>query len=48
MVIVLIFAVFPLYWGSLWKTPVAQVDGWVVVSLVVYLLRATPIYELGL
>ena len=29
---VAIFAVMSIYWGSLWKTPVGHLQGWVVVS----------------
>ncbi|KAG6807451.1 hypothetical protein H0H92_007402 [Tricholoma furcatifolium] len=29
-VILAIFAVFSIYWGSLWKTPVQNLDGWVI------------------
>ncbi|KAG6865458.1 hypothetical protein C0991_002381 [Blastosporella zonata] len=30
LIVVTIFAVFPIYWGSLWKTPVRPLNGWVV------------------
>lgn len=30
-VVIAIFAVFPIYWGALWKTPVKNLNGWVVV-----------------
>ena len=29
---VAMFAIFSIYWGALWKTPVHSLDGWVVVS----------------
>ncbi|RDB16010.1 Nitrosoguanidine resistance protein SNG1 [Hypsizygus marmoreus] len=28
--ILTIFAVFPIYWGALWKTPVHNLNGWVI------------------
>jgi hypothetical protein len=31
-VIVAIFLIISIYWGSLWKTPVRPLDGWVIVS----------------
>jgi hypothetical protein len=30
---VVIFAVFSIYWGSLWRTPHHALPGWIVVSL---------------
>ncbi|TFK37433.1 hypothetical protein BDQ12DRAFT_685318 [Crucibulum laeve] len=30
MVIILIFTVFSIYWGSLWKTPAHNLPGWIV------------------
>ena len=30
-IIITIFAVFPIYWGSLWKVPVSPLPGWIVV-----------------
>ncbi|KAG5726670.1 Nitrosoguanidine resistance protein SNG1, partial [Termitomyces sp. T112] len=30
MVIITIFAVFPIYWGALWKTPQRSLKGWIV------------------
>jgi hypothetical protein len=32
LVIVAIFTILAIYWGSLWKTPVKNLNGWVVVS----------------
>ncbi|KAG5636442.1 hypothetical protein H0H81_008032 [Sphagnurus paluster] len=29
-IILVIFSIFPIYWGSLWKTPVRNIQGWVV------------------
>ncbi|KAG5641496.1 hypothetical protein DXG03_005093, partial [Asterophora parasitica] len=29
-IIIVIFAVFPIFWGALWKTPIRNLDGWVV------------------
>ncbi|KAF8073458.1 hypothetical protein FPV67DRAFT_1736907, partial [Lyophyllum atratum] len=29
-IIVVIFALFPIFWGALWKTPVRNLNGWVV------------------
>lgn len=31
-VIIAIFTILAIYWGSLWKTPVQTIPGWVVVS----------------
>jgi hypothetical protein len=31
LVVLTIFAVFPIYWGSLWKVPDRPLKGWVVV-----------------
>lgn len=31
LVMVTIFAVFPIYWGSLWKIPAHPLNGWFVV-----------------
>jgi hypothetical protein len=31
LVVLVIFAVFPIYWGSLWKIPAHPLGGWVVV-----------------
>jgi hypothetical protein len=36
MVIILIFAVFPIYWASLWKTPDGKLDGWVIVGSFIF------------
>jgi len=33
MTILLIFCVFSIYWGSVWKIPTHNLPGWVVVSL---------------
>jgi hypothetical protein len=30
--VVLIFAVFSIFWGALWKIPVHNLPGWVIVS----------------
>ncbi|KAJ2917992.1 hypothetical protein MD484_g2452, partial [Candolleomyces efflorescens] len=30
MVVLMIFTILPIYWGSLWKTPTRNLDGWVV------------------
>ncbi|KAF5369660.1 hypothetical protein D9615_010234 [Tricholomella constricta] len=30
LIIISIFAVFPIYWGALWKTPERNLNGWVV------------------
>jgi hypothetical protein len=32
LVIVVIFAIFPIFWGSLWRIPARNLEGWVVVS----------------
>jgi hypothetical protein len=32
LIVVLIFSVFSIYWGSLWKIPAHNLHGWVVVS----------------
>ena len=32
MVVLVIFMVFPIYWGSLWKVPAKPLEAWVVVS----------------
>jgi len=32
MTVVLIFAVFSIFWGALWKIPVHDLPGWVIVS----------------
>jgi hypothetical protein len=32
-VVIAIFAVFSIFWGALWKSPVGNLSGWVVVSL---------------
>ena len=32
MTIVLIFAVFLIFWGALWKIPAHNLSGWVIVS----------------
>jgi len=32
MTIVLIFVVFSIFWGALWKTPAHNLPGWVIVS----------------
>ena len=32
MTIVLIFAIFSIFWGALWKIPAHNLPGWVVVS----------------
>ncbi|GLB45512.1 putative protein of unknown function (DUF3533) [Lyophyllum shimeji] len=29
-IIVVIFAIFPIFWGAIWKTPVRNLQGWVV------------------
>jgi len=31
MVVLVIFMVFPIYWGSLWKVPAKPLEAWVVV-----------------
>lgn len=31
LTIVLIFAIFPIFWGSLWKIPAGNLNGWIVV-----------------
>lgn len=31
LVVLAIFAVFPIYWGSLWKVPAHKMQGWIVV-----------------
>ena len=31
MTIIIIFAIFPIFWGALWKTPVGRLSGWIVV-----------------
>ncbi|KAG5641494.1 hypothetical protein DXG03_005091 [Asterophora parasitica] len=30
LIIILIFTVFPIFWGALWKTPVRKLQGWVI------------------
>ncbi|KAG6845497.1 hypothetical protein H0H87_008394 [Tephrocybe sp. NHM501043] len=30
LIILAIFAVFPIYWGALWKTPERALNGWVI------------------
>lgn len=30
--VLLIFAVFPIFWGALWKTPASNLQGWIVVG----------------
>ena len=40
-IIITIFAVFPIYWGSLWKVPVSPLPGWIVVW-VHLLMRPLP------
>ena len=32
-VIILLFTVFPIWWGALWHTPAHNLPGWIVVSL---------------
>lgn len=32
LVSLVVFAIFSIFWGSLWKSPVKKLDGWVVVS----------------
>ena len=32
MTVVLIFAVFSIFWGALWKIPAHNLPGWVIVS----------------
>ena len=33
MAVLVIFAIFPIFWGALWKTPVYNLSGWIVVCL---------------
>lgn len=37
MVVLLIFSVLSIFWGSLWKIPAHQLNGWIVVSLIISL-----------
>ena len=32
MISIVMFALFSIYWGSLWKLPTGSVDGWIVVT----------------
>ena len=32
MTVVLIFAVFSIFWGALWKIPAHNLPGWIIVS----------------
>ena len=42
MVILTVFAVFPIYWGSLWKVPAHPLPGWIVVRCVHLLSPLLP------
>jgi hypothetical protein len=37
LIILAVFAIFSIYWGSLWKTPVRNLEGWVVVCFHLWL-----------
>ena len=41
-IILTIFAVFPIYWGSLWKVPVSPLPGWIVVCWFILFMRPLP------
>jgi len=34
MTVIIIFCIFPIFWGALWKTPVHNLSGWIVVCLI--------------
>lgn len=36
LLVILIFSVFSIYWGSLWKIPVYNLQGWVVVRILFF------------
>ena len=42
MTIIIIFAIFPIFWGALWKTPVGRLSGWIVVRLHLFSMIQTP------
>ena len=35
MTVIIIFTIFPIFWGALWKTPVHNLSGWIVVRLII-------------
>ena len=34
LLVIIIFSIFPIYWGALWKVPVRNLPGWIVVSVI--------------
>ena len=36
LISIMIFSVFSIYWGSLWKVPVYNLQGWVVVRILLF------------
>ena len=40
MMVIMLFTIFPIYWGALYKTPVRNLKGWVVVCIL--RLRLVP------
>ena len=32
LIVVAMFAIFPIYWGALWKIPARSLEGWIVVG----------------
>jgi len=31
MLILILYSLFPIFWGGIWKTPVRNIHGWIVV-----------------
>ena len=44
LVVLTIFAVLSIYWGSLWSTPVRNIHGWVVVCKLFFSLLSSLMY----
>ena len=36
LISIMIFSIFSIYWGSLWKVPVYNLQGWVVVRILLF------------
>jgi hypothetical protein len=36
LAVIIIFSIFPIFWGALWKTPVYHLSGWIVVRFIIF------------
>jgi hypothetical protein len=33
LILIAVFAIFPIYWGALWRIPARSLEGWIIVRV---------------